>query len=136
MLRIAISCGEGFSSGFLAQHLEQEVVKKGMEKDVSFIFIPFYQLEERQDEVDIAMIMPHIEPQIKDNGSAFRIPLYVVPFKVIVKPGVIAFIEDAEDAIEGWKETGMNPFHFEGEQTAIRVMRTVSHRKWMAKKAG
>ena len=46
------------------------------------------------------------------------------------------FIEDAEDAIAGWKETGMNPFHFEGEQTAIRVMRTVSHRKWLAKKQG
>ena len=46
------------------------------------------------------------------------------------------FYEDAQDAIEGWKKTGMNPFHFEGEQTAIRVMRTVSHRKWMKQKEG
>ncbi|MBR2811795.1 MAG: hypothetical protein IKD69_10475 [Solobacterium sp.] len=127
MLRIAISCGEGFSSGFLAQHLEQEVVKKGMEKDVSFIFIPFYQLEERQDEVDIAMIMPHIEPQIKDNGSAFRIPLYVVPFKVIVKPGVIAFIEDAEDIL-AMGRSGL--VHFPGEERTQSVSRLISHREW------
>jgi PTS system cellobiose-specific IIB component len=46
----------------------------------------------------------------------------------------VDFYEDAQDAIEGWKETGMNPFHFEGEQTAIKVMRTVSHRKYMASK--
>ena len=58
-------------------------------------------------------------------------PFYVIPTRLYGLMAAEEFIEDAEDAIEGWKETGMNPFHFEGEETAIRVMRTVSHRKWL-----
>jgi hypothetical protein len=41
-------------------------------------------------------------------------------------------MEDAEDALAGWKETGRNPFYFDGEENAVRNMRTVSHRKHIA----
>ena len=61
------------------------------------------------------------------------VPFYVIPTRLYGLMSAEDFMQDAEDAIAGWKETGMNPFTFEGEKTAIRVMRTVSHRKWLAK---
>ena len=57
MLRMAISCGEGFSSGFLADYLKKEIIKAHLEDQVSVERIPFFQLPQRQSEVDIAMIM-------------------------------------------------------------------------------
>ena len=79
MLKIAICCGEGFASGFLSKYLAEGTVKEHLQDQVEFIFIPFYQLYDRQDEVDIALALPHIEPQIKSDTSKreYRIPIYM-----------------------------------------------------------
>ena len=87
------------------------------------------------NEVDIVMLCPHLAHNAKDLAAKYPDkPFYVIPTRLYGLMSAEDFYEDAQDAIAGWKETGMNPFHFEGEQTAIRVMRTVSHRKAMAKK--
>lgn len=128
MLRIAISCGEGFSSGFLAGHLSSLVQKEQLQDQVSFVRIPFPELEERQDEVDIAMIMPHIEPQAKASAAKFNIPLYIIPFKAVVAVKAEAFMEDAEDILSFGK-TGI--VGFPGEERTVNVKRLTSHRTWM-----
>ena len=139
MLKIMITCGGGFSSSALVTHLNQETKEKGLQDRATFIFKPydFGGIGDKVSEVDIVMLCPHLAHQSKQLAAQYPdTPFYVIPTRLYGLMAAEEFIEDAEDAIEGWKETGMNPFHFEGEQTAIRVMRTVSHRKWMAKKAG
>ena len=129
MIRIAISCGEGFSSGFLAQFLNKEIVKAHLEEQVSVKRIPFFQLEKRQDEVDIAMIMPHIEWEIKEAKNDWKIPLYVIPYKPIIKPTIYDFIEDGKDIIK-LADGRTGRIFFPGEQRTSSVTRTVSYRRW------
>ena len=79
MLRIAICCGEGFASGFLAKRLDAQTAKLGLKDKCSFIFIPFVQLYGRQNEVDIAFLMAHVEAAAKADTREYSIPLYVMP---------------------------------------------------------
>ncbi len=131
MIRIAISCGEGFSSGFLADYLKKEIVQAHLEDQASVERIPFFQLADRQDEVDVAMIMPHIEWKIKDARNEWKIPLYVIPYKPIIKPTIYDFIEDGEDIIQLANGRTGRVF-FPGEQRTASVTCTVSYRKWSA----
>ena len=131
MIRIAICCGEGFSSGFLARHLAQAAEHENLQDQVSFIYIPLFQLEERQDEIDIAMIMPHMEPKARAKQDAFHIPLYVIPYKVIVKPTAKDFMEDAEDILSMASGSG-GLFSFPEELRTQTVSRLQSHRRWLA----
>jgi cellobiose-specific phosphotransferase system component IIB len=133
MLRIAISCGEGFSSGFLAKHLQDEVLNQKMQDTVSFIRIPYYDLAKRQDEVDIAMIMPHIEWKLKCTKYDFHIPLYVIPYKAMLRPTLQDYIEDAQDILKLANGCG-GRFCFSGEERTAFVSRTCSHRAMMANK--
>ena len=132
MLKIAICCGEGFASGFLSKYLAEGTVKEHLQDQVEFIFIPFYQLYDRQDEVDIALALPHIEPQIKSDTSKreYRIPIYIVPFKVVIKPKVADYLADAEDIMAMADGKG-GLFCFEGESHTAVVSRLCSHREWL-----
>ena len=134
MIRIAISCGEGFSSGFLANRLEQEVKDHHLEDRASFIRIPYINLAARQNEVDIAMIMPHIEWKVRANKTQYRIPLYVIPFKVMIKPTVEDYIEDAEDILKLADGKG-GRVRFPEEKRTADVTRLCSHRKWLAERS-
>ena len=131
MLRIAICCGEGFASGFLSRHLAESTVKEQLQDKVSFIFIPFYQLYDRQDEVDIAMLMPHIEPMAKSDTKEYRIPLYIIPFKVVIMPPAADYLSDAEYIMELTGGKG-GLFYFPGEERTAFVKRLGSRRKWEA----
>lgn len=130
MIRIAICCGEGFASGFLARHLTQTAIKENLQDEVSFVFIPFFQLYDRQDEVDIAMCMLHVEPHIKKDTREYKIPIYIITFKVAIKPTAKQYLWDAQDILElangkggliGFPDEGMPEF----------VKRLVSHREWL-----
>lgn len=130
MLKIAICCGEGFASGFLSRYLAEATVAENLQDEVTFIFIPFYELYDRQDEVDIAMILPHIEPHVKRDSREYRIPIYIIPFKVVIKPKVADYLADAEDIMalaDG--RTGL--ICFPGEEHTAIVSRLVSHRDWL-----
>ena len=112
------------------------VKEKGMEDKVKFIFPRFgqHKLDLSSEPVDIVMLCPHMAIYAKSLAEANPdTPFYIMPTRLYGMMQAEELYEDAEDVIKGFKETGMNPFHFEGEKTAIRVMRTVSHRKWLAK---
>ena len=133
MLKIMITCGAGFSSSALVNHLNKDAKEKGL--DVEFVFRPFDfgGIGDMVNNVDIVMLCPHLAHNAKDLAAKYpNVPFYVIPTRLYGMMATEAFFEDAEDVIAEWKETGMNPFHFEGEEVSIRVMRTVSHRKWMA----
>ncbi|MBR4444741.1 MAG: hypothetical protein IKS37_02420 [Solobacterium sp.] len=136
MLRIMISCGGGFSSSALTVQLNKDAKEKNL--DVEFFYKPFDfggigQKGGDVDGADIVMLCPHLAHTAKKLAEQFPdIPFYVIPTRLYGLMDAEAFMEDAEDVITGWKETGMNPFFFEGEKSAIRVMRTVSHRRWLA----
>ena len=137
MLKIMITCGGGFSSSALVTHLNKETEEKGLTDRAHFQYCPydFGGIGGDVGSVDIVMLCPHLAHQSKELAKKYpNTPFYVIPTRLYGLMAAEEFIEDAEDAIAGWKETGMNPFYFEGEQVAIKVMRTVSHRKWLAKK--
>lgn len=129
MLKIAIVCGGGFSSSALATHLEKDLKEKNLEDSVSFTFIPVSHLEERQDEVDIALLCPHLEWFSRQAASHFHIPIYIIPPRLYGLMPVDAFIEDAQDILAMYKENPHNPMYFEDEPRPLKVMRTVSHRQ-------
>ncbi len=128
MLRIAICCGEGFASGFLSRHLAEATVKEQLQDKVTFLFIPFFRLYERQDEADIAMLMPHVEAAARSDNREYRIPLYVIPYKVVIKPKAEDYLEDAEDILALAQGKG-GLICFPGEERTGNVSRLVSHRK-------
>ena len=129
MIRIAICCGEGFSSGFLSRHLAMNTVRENLQDQVSFEFIPFYQLYDRQKEVDIAMIMPHIEPQVRKDTREYSIPFYIIRYKVVIKPTVRDYLDDAEDIL-AMADGKPGIYCFPGEELITRVSRLVSYRKY------
>ena len=115
MIRIAIVCGGGFSSSALAAHLEKDV--KAM------------HLKDRQDEVDVALLCPHLQIFAKQNADKFHIPVYIIPPRLYGLVPVDAFIEDAEDILALYQKDPHNPMLFDDEPQPLRVSRTVSHRK-------
>ena len=131
MIRIAICCGEGFASGFLSRHLAEATIKEQLQNEVQFIFIPFYQLYERQSEVDIAMALPHIHPQVQADKREYSIPIYIIPYKVVIKPGAKEYLEDAQDLLALAEGKG-GLICFPGEERFQYVSRLVSHRRWEA----
>ncbi len=129
MLRIAICCGGGFSSSALAKHLEDDVINHGLDDKAKFIFIPFHYLESRQDEVDVAMLCPHLEWKMKQTAHKYHIPLYIIPPKLYGLMAAGDFIDDAEDVLAIWENTHTNPVTFEDEPVPLRIKRMVSHRR-------
>ena len=63
MLKIVICCGAGMSSSFLAQRLQREVEKRGLQDEIN---VDFYPLEaagvanakEKLENYDVAMCCP------------------------------------------------------------------------------
>ena len=143
-MRIAICCGGGFSSSTMAASLEKQVKEKGLEDEVSFQFIPFSALwgasdafisgnvSERQDEVDVALLCPHLEFQVKQNLDKLRIPCFVLPMKLYGALPVEHLIEDAEDVLELWRGGATNPILFPDEPRSMTAPRAMSHRRWVA----
>ena len=127
MIRVAICCGEGFASGFLSRHLAESSVKEGLQEEVEFIFIPFIQLYDRQDEADIAMLLPHIEPQARRDEREYKIPLYIIPYKVVIKPKAIDYLYDAEDLLALADGKG-GLICFPGEEIFTNVSRLTAYR--------
>lgn len=130
MIKIAICCGGGFSSSALAAHLEKGAEKDGLKERAEFIFIPFVHLLEREKEVDIAMLCPHLSWKADKEAPNFHIPLYVIPPKLYGLMPVEDFIEDAEDILVMWEENPVNVMHFQDEPKALQITRMISHRKW------
>lgn len=131
MLKIAICCGGGFSSSALAAHMEKEVKENHMEERVQFIFIPSVHLADRQDEVDIAMVCPHMEWNVKQEKDRYHIPVTVIPPKLYGLMNARDYIEDAEDLVALWKDGAENIIHFPDEPRPLMVKRDVSHRRWL-----
>ncbi|MCF0109454.1 MAG: hypothetical protein HUJ57_05165 [Erysipelotrichaceae bacterium] len=127
MLRIGITCGHGFASGFLSKRLQDLAKREHLEDKVTFVKIPYYELIRRQNEVDIAMLMPHVEHYALADNDKFSIPLYIIPFKVVAGVKARAFLEDAEDilAVANGK---CGICRFPDEENIEQVHRLVSHR--------
>lgn len=135
MLKVAITCGHGFASGFLAKRLQELTRKEHLEDKVSFVKIPYYEILERQDEVDIALLLPHVEHYAIADNDKFRIPLYIIPYKVVAGVKAQSFLEDAEDIIA--KAQGKPGIcRFDNEENIAQVNRLVSHRAYTLAVAG
>lgn len=131
MLRIAICCGGGFSSSALAAHLEKETKEKNLGERVSFIFIPIDHLLDRMNEVDIAMVCPHMEWKVRSDAPKYTIPVTIIPPRLYGLMPATDFIDDAEDLYELWKNGAENMVTFPDEPRPLQVKRTTSHRRML-----
>ena len=147
MLRIAICCGGGFSSSTMASHLNKQLRAKGLEGKVFLEFIPFANLygddsafitktnRERQDEVDVALLCPHLEFDAKRavDAGKLHIPIFLLPMRLYGLVDGENLIEEAEDVLALWNEGTPNIVTFPDEPRSIMARRTVSHRRWIAR---
>ena len=147
MLRIAICCGGGFSSSTMAAHLNRQLEEKGLQDEVFLEFIPFSALwgesaafnsghvEQRQDEVDVALCCPHLEFPAKSAAKQgkLRIPVFILPMRLYGQIDIEGVIEEAEDVLELWRNGTPNPIVFPDEPRSMTATRNVSHRRWLAK---
>ena len=147
MIRIAICCGGGFSSSTMAAHLNKQLKEKGLEDEVFLEFIPFGNLygggevafssgvmTDRQDEVDVALLCPHLEYPAKTavKEGKIRIPLFILPMRMYGRVDIENFVEEAEDVLELWNNGTPNVVTFPDEPRSMTAPRTVSHRRWLA----
>ena len=118
MLRIAICCGGGFSSSTMAEHLNKQLRERHLEDEVFLEFIPFANLygddsafvtnvkRDRQSEVDVALLCPHLEFSALDAAEKgkLHIPVFVLPMRLYGLVDIENLIEEAEDVLELWKK--------------------------------
>ena len=147
MLRIAICCGGGFSSSTMAAHLNKQLKEKHLEDKVFLEFIPFANLygddsafitnthRDRQDEVDVALLCPHLEYPARTavKEGKLRIPVFVLPMRMYGLVDIENLIEEAEDVLELWNNGAQNVITFPDEPRSMTAPRTVSHRRWVAR---
>lgn len=145
MLRIAICCGGGFSSSTMASHLNKQLTAKHLDNEVFLEFIPFANLyggdsafiagvkRDRQDEVDVALLCPHLEFDAKRAVAAgkIHIPIFLLPMRLYGLVDIENLIEEAQDVIELWNNGTPNIVTFPDEPRSIMAKRTVSHRRWL-----
>ena len=145
MLRIAICCGGGFSSSTMAAHLNRQLVDSKYKDEVTLQFIPFSALwgeaaafsngriNERQDEVDVALCCPHLEYPAKNavNQDLLRIPVFILPMRLYGQISIDGVVEEAQDVLELWNNGAENPITFPDEPRSMTAMRNVSHRRWL-----
>ena len=132
MIRIAICCGGGFSSSALAAHLEKETAEKNLGERASFVFIPIGRLIQRMNEVDVALVCPHMEWKVRGDAPKYTIPVSIIPPRLYGLMSATDFIEDAEDIRAMWeKGTDSNYVRFPDEPRPLAVKRAVSHRKML-----
>lgn len=146
MLRIAICCGGGFSSRTMAAHLNKQLRERHLEDEVFLEFIPFGHLcgddsvfvtgveRDRQDEVDVALLCPHLEIPAADAArrGKLRIPVFVLPMRMYGLVDIENFIEEAEDVLGLWNSGAKNVITFSDEPRSMTASRMVSHRRWSA----
>ncbi|MDO4537913.1 MAG: hypothetical protein Q4B54_07110 [Coriobacteriales bacterium] len=149
MLRMAICCGGGFSSSTMAAHLNKQIREKHLEDELFLEFIPFANLygsnsafvtatdRNRQDEVDVALLCPHLEFDAKRAASEgkLHIPVFVLPMRLYGLVDIENLIEEAEDVLELWNNGTPNVVVFPDEPRSVVATRTVSHRRWLAQQS-
>lgn len=134
MLTIMITCRGGFSSCHITAVLNRQLEKNGMTDAARFVCKPYDSqwTEDSLKDIDIVFLSTRLQ-YVSDKlaGKYPDKPFYVIPTRMYGLVNAEDYIEDAEDVIEGFRKTGRSPYFFEGEERAIKVRRTVSHRKWL-----
>ncbi len=100
MKKILIVCGAGASSGFMARNIRQELKKRGMSEEYSFIARSDAELEEYIEEIDMLLLGPHLKymyDSMKDYCMPYKVPVYVIDQKaygMLDGGAIIDFVAD------------------------------------------
>lgn len=131
MMRILLCCGAGFSSSAMTKLMQDEIIEKHMEDEVSIEYSPFSIAYNKLDEKDIFVCCPHLQTEIPVFLKKYdvKIPIYILPTRMYGMMKISEIFEDAQDAVQLYKETGMNPVHFPNEPQPLTIKRFLSYRK-------
>lgn len=131
MLKILICCGGGFSSSFLAGRIDKEIKEQHLENEVLVDFRPFSIASKKIEEADVVMCCPHLRLAIERflcETQEISTPLYIMPPRMYGRIVLNEVVSDAQDVIEMYQETHMNPIHFPGEENPLRIRRWQAYR--------
>jgi len=134
MLRVVICCGAGMSSSYLTQRLQKETKARGLENEVSFDFFSLeVGLVEAADVLknyDVAMCCPHLKLVIDQlcKKEKLSCAMYIMPPRMYGTLYYDEVYQDARDVYEEFQKTHMNPFHFPGEESPLRIKRCEAYR--------
>ena len=135
MINIVIACGGGFSSSFIASRIEKDFAGRNLDKEFSVTFLPLAILKERHENVDVAMLCPHLRYQAESWLEKERVsfPVYMIPSRLYALIDADIIIEDAVDIIEIFRNNPANPACFPGEEDCIHNKRETSYRRFREK---
>ena len=130
MIKVLICCGGGFSSSYMVQRVQDDIIAKGYADKLMVEYSPFDMSYKVKDNFDVVMCCPHMALHLEAyvNHYGKNVPYYVFPSKMYGRMYVEDIYQDALDIIEGFKKTQMNPFHFPGEENYMTSKRTHSYR--------
>lgn len=134
MLKVVICCGAGMSSSYLTQRLQKETINRGLEKEVSFDFfsleVGIAEAKKVLDQYDVAMCCPHLKYVIDElcKRETIDCAIYIMPPKMYGTLYYDEVYQDAKDVYEQFQISHMNPFHFPGEESILRIKRCEAYR--------
>lgn len=131
MLKILICCGGGFSSSYVTERMKKEVIEKKLQNEVYIEFYPFSLVKEKENNFDIVMCCPHLKIYVDRllKETTMSIPIYLLQPKMYGFMQLEEIMIDAQDVIDIYKKTKMNPVHFPGEEKLLRIQRGTAYRK-------
>ncbi len=131
MFKMLLCCGGGFSSSAMAKHVQDELIAEGKGEEACIDFSPFSLMPRVIDQYDIIICCPHLQMEMPAFFKKYdvKVPLYILPTRMYGLMKFTEVYEDALDAVQIFKETGMNPVHFPGENNPLTVKRYLSYRK-------
>lgn len=84
MKKVLIVCGAGASSGFMAKNIRQELKKRELTGEYSFLARSDTELEEYIEDIDMLLLGPHLKymyTSMKEYCDGFNVPVYVIDQK-------------------------------------------------------
>lgn len=131
MLRMLVCCGGGFSSSHMAEKMKKEIIAKQKQDEVYVEFAPFsIACREKIKDFDIMLCCPHLFIAVKNfiKEANPSIPLYLLPPRIYGTMILEEVMQDAYDLIKIYQNTHMNPTHFPGEESVMRIKRAKAYR--------
>lgn len=100
MKRVLIVCGAGASSGFMAKNIRQELKKRNLTEEYSFLARSDAELEEYIEEIDMLLLGPHLKymyESMKKYCDGYNVPVYVIDQKaygMLDGGAIVDFVEN------------------------------------------
>ncbi len=130
MLKILICCGGGFSSSYVTQRMQKEIIDQHLENEYQIDFYPFSIMNEKMNDYDVIFLCPHLKIEFERFASTHTIdkPCYLIPPRMYGRMELEEVVTDAKDVVDLYNKNKINPVTFKGEENLLRIRRYKAYR--------